>query len=395
MVRSPSRTPARSGADDSPPDEMGGAESIGLVGFADGGNLRRPGRTRARRGPGAKEVDFAVLGYAITSMETETYRPGTPDLLGDDAAPELRRATLPGGPGDKLVAARSSSGHTARGAIRPTRHQTYRLAEDLPPKASAVPLRPPCSATAPTASPWRRATRDAPTGPRSQLHGSPNNRGEQVSQNTPVKTYGDVRNRRAKCSHAVEYAYRTTRRPPMGPRWCALPATSWKPTTTRDTRDHRCRRPRQSGITFDTGGRRLERDDDANTIAEMARARRDRLQRCAGVGEVDLLGFRSADTGQEDSRSCAPSTRPQGGASIFGYAGSERHARLEAGVIRSGRAARDVAGNTSAVSSPTPRRAKSGGDRRLPDSGVRGCARADRDARKRPDGRPGGAVRRV
>lgn len=36
---------------------------------------------------------FAVLGYAVTSMETETYRPSRLILLGEDASPRLRRST--------------------------------------------------------------------------------------------------------------------------------------------------------------------------------------------------------------------------------------------------------------------------------------------------------------
>jgi hypothetical protein len=38
-------------------------------------------------------VQFAVLGYAITSMETETYRPARLILVGGDASPQLRRST--------------------------------------------------------------------------------------------------------------------------------------------------------------------------------------------------------------------------------------------------------------------------------------------------------------
>ena len=38
-------------------------------------------------------MDFAVLGYAITSMETETYRPAWLILLGEDASHRLRRST--------------------------------------------------------------------------------------------------------------------------------------------------------------------------------------------------------------------------------------------------------------------------------------------------------------
>ncbi|MEV6022189.1 alpha/beta hydrolase [Streptomyces sp. NPDC052036] len=69
-----------------------GADTIGLVGFSAGGHLAG----LAALAPNADErtsVQFAVLGYAITSMETETYRPSQVVLLGEDASPELRRAT--------------------------------------------------------------------------------------------------------------------------------------------------------------------------------------------------------------------------------------------------------------------------------------------------------------
>src|SRR3954471_9227728 len=51
-----------------------GAERIGVIGFSAGGHLAglaalSPSTDRSEL------VDFVVLGYAITSMETETYRP--------------------------------------------------------------------------------------------------------------------------------------------------------------------------------------------------------------------------------------------------------------------------------------------------------------------------------
>ncbi len=69
-----------------------GADRIGLVGFSAGGHLAglaalAPGGARDQA------VQFAVLCYAITSMETETYRPAQIILLGEEASPELRRAT--------------------------------------------------------------------------------------------------------------------------------------------------------------------------------------------------------------------------------------------------------------------------------------------------------------
>jgi acetyl esterase/lipase len=70
----------------------GGAERIGLIGFSAGGHLA--GLAALAPGGGADDtVDFAVLGYAITSMETETYRPARMILLGEDATPQLRRET--------------------------------------------------------------------------------------------------------------------------------------------------------------------------------------------------------------------------------------------------------------------------------------------------------------
>jgi acetyl esterase/lipase len=105
-----------------------GAERIGLIGFSAGGHLAG----LAALAPGAdrdEAVDFAVLGYPITSMETETYRPARLILLGDDATPELRRATSL----DALVSPSSPPfflWHTAEDAYVPPEH-TYRLAASL------------------------------------------------------------------------------------------------------------------------------------------------------------------------------------------------------------------------------------------------------------------------
>ena len=70
----------------------GGAERIGLIGFSAGGHLAGLAALAPGADPG-EAVAFAVLGYAITSMQMETYRPARLILLGDDATPELRRAT--------------------------------------------------------------------------------------------------------------------------------------------------------------------------------------------------------------------------------------------------------------------------------------------------------------
>jgi len=80
-------------------------------------------------------VQFAVLGYAITSMETETYRPARLILLGEDASPRLRRSTSL----DALVTPQSPPffvWHTAEDPYVPPEH-TYRFASAL--AASQVP----------------------------------------------------------------------------------------------------------------------------------------------------------------------------------------------------------------------------------------------------------------
>ena len=105
-----------------------GADRIGLMGFSAGGHLAG----MAALAPGADEreaVDFAVLGYAITSMETETYRPARIILLGEDATTEQRRATSL----DALVTPASPPffiWHTAEDVYVPPEH-TYRLAAAL------------------------------------------------------------------------------------------------------------------------------------------------------------------------------------------------------------------------------------------------------------------------
>jgi acetyl esterase/lipase len=106
----------------------GGAARIGLIGFSAGGHLAGLAAL-APGGDAGDAVDFAVLGYAITSMETETYRPARLILLGEDATPELRRATSL----DALVTHSSPPfflWHTAEDAYVPPQH-TYRLAESL------------------------------------------------------------------------------------------------------------------------------------------------------------------------------------------------------------------------------------------------------------------------
>ena len=110
----------------------GGAQRIGLMGFSAGGHL-----AASPLAPGAapdETVAIAVLGYAITSMETETYRPARLILLGAGRYARLRRSTSL----DALVTPVAAAVHLAhrRRFLRPPEH-TYRLAAAL--AASHVP----------------------------------------------------------------------------------------------------------------------------------------------------------------------------------------------------------------------------------------------------------------
>ena len=69
----------------------GAGPRVGLLGFSAGGHLA--GHAALTATGLDKLVDFAILAYPITSMETDTYRPSQDILLGEDATPELRRST--------------------------------------------------------------------------------------------------------------------------------------------------------------------------------------------------------------------------------------------------------------------------------------------------------------
>ena len=69
-----------------------GAERVGLVGFSAGGHLAGLAAL-APSAESADAVDFVVLGYAITSMEIQTYQPSVDILLGNHPSADLRRET--------------------------------------------------------------------------------------------------------------------------------------------------------------------------------------------------------------------------------------------------------------------------------------------------------------
>jgi acetyl esterase/lipase len=105
-----------------------GVKRVGVIGFSAGGHLGGHAALSDASGSDAR-IDLAVLGYAITSMEIETYRPARLILLGEDASAELRRATsldaivTPGAPPFFIW-------HTAEDPYVPVDH-SYRLASAL------------------------------------------------------------------------------------------------------------------------------------------------------------------------------------------------------------------------------------------------------------------------
>jgi hypothetical protein len=148
-----------------------GAQRIGLIGFSAGGHLAG----LAALAPGAaadQTVQFAVLGYAITSMETETYRrPGSSCSARTPARSCAGRHRwirwL------RLSRRRSSSGIPQRTPTSPPNTPTA----SPPPSRLAVFLTPcTCSPTARTASAWPRALARPRSGPRWRKPGSGNRR---------------------------------------------------------------------------------------------------------------------------------------------------------------------------------------------------------------------------
>lgn len=105
-----------------------GVSRVGVIGFSAGGHLAGHAALSDTDTPDTR-VDLAVLGYAFTSMEMDTYRPARLILLGEEASPQLRRATSL----DALVTAAAPPffiWHTAEDGYVTPEH-TYRLAAAL------------------------------------------------------------------------------------------------------------------------------------------------------------------------------------------------------------------------------------------------------------------------
>jgi acetyl esterase/lipase len=101
---------------------------VGVAGFSAGGHLAGHAALASGQGdPG--RPDFALLGYAITSMETDTYKPSQDILLGPDASASLRQQTSL----DRLAHSGAPPffiWHTAEDSYVPPEH-SYRLAAAL------------------------------------------------------------------------------------------------------------------------------------------------------------------------------------------------------------------------------------------------------------------------
>jgi acetyl esterase/lipase len=104
------------------------APVVGVIGFSAGGHLGGQAALASERSDRGRP-DFALLGYAITSMETDTYKSAQDILLGPDASDELRRQTSL----DRLAhrgAPPFFMWHTAEDRYVPPEH-SYRLAAAL------------------------------------------------------------------------------------------------------------------------------------------------------------------------------------------------------------------------------------------------------------------------
>lgn len=105
-----------------------GKSLVGVVGFSAGGHLAGHAALAGKPGDPARP-DFALLGYAITSMETATYKPAQDVLLGPGAPAALRRSTSL----DRLTQPTAPPffiWHTAEDIYVPPEH-SYRLAAAL------------------------------------------------------------------------------------------------------------------------------------------------------------------------------------------------------------------------------------------------------------------------
>ena len=193
-----------------------GVERIGLIGFSAGGHLAglaalAPAPTRAKRSTSP------CWATRSPRWRPRRYRPARLILLGDDATPELRRATSL----DALVTSSSPPfflWHTAEDPYVPPEH-SYRLASSL--AAHGVPHSTHVFAHGPTASAWQTARVTPRPGRIWRPGGSENSvnwrcvaergaHGSHKRTNTgrPADRVRRCSTKRVTGENAIEYAYR-------------------------------------------------------------------------------------------------------------------------------------------------------------------------------------------
>src|SRR3954465_7617368 len=193
-----------------------------------------------------------------------------------------------------------------------------------PPTAFRTP--PTSSPTAPTASAWHETAATPPAGPRSRLPGSPNAKGEQVTETMQVAPYFDAETHVLSAFNGVDYAYRATGASDATPlvtlQHFRGNLDNWDPALI----DALARGRR--AITFDNRGVAASSGTTPSTVAQMALDAIDFIE-AVDVGEVDLLGFSIGSFVAQEIALVRPSTvrkvvlassAPQGASGMHGWA---------------------------------------------------------------------------
>ena len=159
-----------------------------------------------------------------------------------------------------------------------------------------------------------------------------------MSETAALATYVDAETQVLSAVNGVDYAYRVTGASDAPPlvtlQHFRGNLDNWDPALI----DALARGRRV--ITFDNRGVAASSGTTPNTIAQMALDAIDFID-ALGVGEVDLLGFSIGSFVAQEIALVRPSDRAQGGARLFGSAGSQRNARLGRGRHRRRGQARD------------------------------------------------------